>query len=136
MVQNWMKISISVTEAEHTAFKTLCQRKRTNKNKLGRELIRKEILPILQPTKFVEQEGLPTFGTNRFKYNADKQNFMWQLDCGNKEVHCLMEDVSLIFLENLQEEIGRAIGEHKKIISTLKKGRTIIPKKLFNYSKR
>ncbi len=136
MVKEWHTVSVRLNHEEKQAFDLVCDRKGYRKNHLLRMLVEQEIEPVLKPGTNPLGEGLPMIGEHRFKYNAEKDTFTWQLDMGEDKIDILAEDVKPSFLKRLKESIEKAIEEEEKTNSQLKGKKTRIPKGLKKYTRR
>ena len=129
MTKTWKTTSVRLNEEESNALRIYCEREGLTKNKLIRELVLKEIESILVTDALPEGHGIPILGEHIFKYNADKDNFTWQLDRGTQGVNVLCEDVTIKFLQHLNEQLTKSIECQKKIVGD----KPVTPNKMMKY---
>ena len=133
VAKDWKTTSVRLSEDETNALMLLCQREgNIKRNELIRKLILEVIDPILHPGVVSENQGIPKVGEHLFKYDLQKDTFIWQLDLGTQGVHVLCEDVSFKFLESLKNQSTKAIEERENILNKTK-GKPIIPKKIIKF---
>ena len=128
---NWQTTSVRLTEEEKRALLMICEKRGLKQNKLIRELIAKEIEPLLKPGTVMEGEGIPLLGEHRFKYNPDEDNYTWKIDFGTDSVELLADNMTPYFVDSLYKSITKAKEIREKNVSEKK---PIIPKKLYKYN--
>jgi len=132
----WKTVSVRLSEDEENALKLLCEKMGRNKHAIIKELLLKELEPILKPGHISEGEGLPVIGEHAFKYNAEEDSFTWQLDLGVQGIHSLAEHIPAVFLENLSSALEKARHTRQEIMRKTPKRKTRIPKSLLKYKVR
>lgn len=133
-VQDWKTTSVRLTPEERNALELLRQRKNMRKtHALLRQIILREIDPILNPTALPQGEGLPQVGDPLFKYNPDTDTFLWQLDQGTRGLAVLSENVEPLFAKKLKEALEHALAAREEAIAGLPTGKARVPKDILRY---
>lgn len=127
--QQWKTLSVKVSEQEENALKLLCEKRGVKKHAIMKELLRREIEPLTKPGAIIEGEGLPLVGDHIFKYNAEKDNFTWQVDLGTHGLHALAENIPFSFVANLEVALHKAIDCRER----MPRNKAIVPKSLLRY---
>ena len=111
-------ISSKLPIDEFTLFKDYCGRKGITPSSLIRELILNEI-----------KISIPNFiaGNNHIKYDKINDNFNWCVKLDNASKHNIMKKVNVEFLEDLNEEINKAIKKRSALILKEKTDSISIP---------
>ena len=136
VMQEWKTVSVRLNETSRNALNTLCKREGTKPNKKLKELVEREVEPLLNPSVLPYERGFPLIGYNVFVYNAEKDNFVWQLDLGPNGVVIMAENITPTFLNNLSDSIKKGIKYKEEADNKIKKSEARVPTGLLKYKVR
>ena len=121
---DYRTISVRLPRQEFIEFTKLC--KETHSAKL-RELINKEIKNNSK-SNFLS-------GINNIKYNKVNNSFSWLVKLDSGQETEILNNLSLEFLKNLQQDIQEAIKERNQWVHQTKEGSVDIPNELLGGEK-
>ncbi|MBI5392281.1 hypothetical protein HZA96_00290 [Candidatus Woesearchaeota archaeon] len=130
--KEWKAISVKVNEDVRNAIELICRREQITVSRFLANLVAHEVEPILNPNILPENKGIPLIGENKFKYTAESDCFLWQIDLGINGFALLGENIPPIYVENLQKAINDGLLQRTEFLNTNKKG-AVIPPKLLKY---
>jgi hypothetical protein len=133
-MQQWHTISVKLNETQRNALKALCRQENNKKvNQKLRELIEHEIAPLLDPAVLPQNQGYPLAGENRFVYDQEKDNFIWQLDMGEGRVIIMAQDVTFAFLKNMKRAVDAGVQAKETADKKISRKKTRVPKGVLKY---
>lgn len=115
---NFKSISTKVPRSEYTLILDYCKKKGITPSQFLRDLAKSEI-----------KTSKPSFvsGNNKIEYQKDKDKYNWKVYLDTNTFVDIMNNISPAYLEDLNEEISKAIVERNAIIKKTKKGSVSIP---------
>lgn len=115
---NFKSISTKVPRNEYTLILDYCKKKGITTSQLLRDSAKKEI----GATK-------PSFisGNNRIEYQKDKDKYNWKVVLDTNILIEIMSNISPTYLDDLNQEIAKAIEERNATIKKTKKGSVPVP---------
>jgi len=131
--KEWKTVSVRLNEAELNALMLLCRNRDQKKHAIVKEVLLKELDPIMKPGALPEGKGIPLIGQHLFKYNPEKDTYTWQLDLGVQGIHILGENISSHFLINLHRAVESGLQEHEIIEEKIPKNKTRVPKDMLKF---
>lgn len=127
--QEWTTLSVKVTKQQKQLIERLCEKNGKSVNRFLSGMIDRELAPMIDPSRFPENQGLPLIGENRFSYLPEKDQFIWKIDLGVHGSSILSEEVTLIYLKSLSSAIAEGIKQREDFNDKLDRG-AVVPKKL------
>lgn len=115
---NFKSVSTKVSRIEYTRILDYCKKKGTTPSQLIRELLLQE-MKISKPS-FVS-------GNNKIEYQKDKDKYNWKISLDTNAYIDIMNNLSPSYLEDLNEEISKAIDERNATIKKTKRGSVPVP---------
>jgi hypothetical protein len=125
MKEEYRTLSVKLTSGEITNFKRVCDLESKNYNSKLKELINESSKDI---QNFIS-------GKNKIEYNKLNNTFLWNILTDENEEITILNDLQIDFLNNIQEEINKALNERNEWVKQSKKESIIIPKKLIRGKK-
>lgn len=115
---NFKSVSTKIPRSEYTLILDYCKKKGITPSQFLRDLAKSEI-----------KTSKPSFvsGNNKIEYQKDKDKYNWKVILDTNILIEIMRDISPTYLEDLNQEIVKAIDERNAVIKKTKKGSVPVP---------
>ena len=132
--KEWHTVSVRLNQDLRNAMNWFCKRENITPNKFIRDLVEDKLKFITDEDSIPENQGIPEVGENVFKYLPETDQFIWQLDKGDKGITALAENIPSVYLERLNKAIEKSLEKRKQVQDSMKKKKgTVIPKDILKY---
>jgi len=119
--KDYVSVSTRLSTADATLLQLICNRKKTTPSRYIREILKKQL-------KNPKKDFLA--GKSRINYNKEKDNFSWFIELDNGKISKVLDNLSKEFIEDLQVNLLKGLGERAEDIDKRKKESVGVPDKL------
>jgi hypothetical protein len=119
--KKYVSLSTRLPRSDASDYQTFCDRLKTNTSERLRQLIIADLQKPLKQT---------LSGVNKIKYNKVHNSFNWSIQLDSGQENEVLNNLSLEFLKNFQNEIQEAIKERNEWVHQVKSTSVDIPGEL------